>query len=93
MVLLELVTGRPHTRVVEMIYDDIAFFKNIEQYVDPQAGKWPKKISKGLAAIAEKCHQARAPLRAEIASVLPKLQALAAGSLYKHHQMGSLGRL
>ena len=78
VVLLELLTGRPHTQVLELVYDDLAFYKNMQQYLDPKAGKWPKQVVKKLAAIAEKCHQVRAPLRAEISSVLPKLQALGA---------------
>jgi hypothetical protein len=76
VVLLELLTGQPHTEVIELLFNDYSFFKNISNYLDPKAGNWPKKVVKVLTAIAEKCHAHHPRDRVEISTVLPKLQGL-----------------
>ena len=80
VVLLELITGRAPTAVVQLAYEDEALVRNVHRYVDAEAGAWPKRAVKGLAAVAEGCHQYRATNRTTVASVLPKLKALAASA-------------
>jgi hypothetical protein len=65
VVLLELLMGLPAREVVVMLFDDREFFDRMQEYKDPRAGDWPKKVVKVLAAVAK----VRDPLAARTSAV------------------------
>jgi hypothetical protein len=78
IVLLELLTGLYHMRVVEPMYDSPDFFKCAYRLADTRAGEWPARASKGLAAVAERCCELRVHDRATVRAARPQLEALLA---------------
>ena len=76
IILLELLTGLPARKVVLMLFDDRDFFDRMQEYTDPRAGGWPKKVVPMLAAVAKGCSEFRPRERASVRDVLPKVRAL-----------------
>ena len=76
VIVLELLMGLPARKVVDMLFDDRDFFAQMQQYKDPQAGAWPKKVVTVLADVAKGCSDYRPRGRATVQQVLPKVKAL-----------------
>ena len=74
--MLELLTGAPHMRVVELMYDDEDFYAHVDRHLDARAGAWPAAVVAEVAAVAEHCLQYRSTNRAAVRDVLPRLTAL-----------------
>ena len=76
IILLELLMGLPAHKVVDMLLDDREFFDRMQEYKDPRAGDWPKKVVLALAGAAKGCTEFRPRERATVRDVLPKVRKL-----------------
>jgi hypothetical protein len=76
IVLLELLVGLPVMDIVKPLYNDGEYIKSVWQLADTAAGPWPAKVTKGVAAVAQRCCELRVKDRATVRDVEPRLNAL-----------------
>jgi hypothetical protein len=71
------------------VIEDAHFYKELMNHLDMTAGSWSKKAVKGLAGVAQQCHQYRSVERAAVRTVVPKLRALQASTGAAPHSSAS----